>query len=670
MKLSKTKKDFAFRYPQEEKEDWAYARNRQFVLKRTDACWSSSLFSVDLGEFTLPNRDYPQQGLLFRTSGDYTKFLDTPMFKLMHEGEALELDKEDVELTPWKATYTYRSNDTTLKVTYYLSNSTLKNRAGGWIRFDIDSSLGDLDLIVSPVVDIRQMGEESPSLDQYDIEASKGVLTVSKDGKEILLGPSDKAMVETETEKWNYKLGDGYRKKSEEGIKFRGVEKEPVKAGALTYEVSGKDTVKVALACGEDLDSTDLQFFKETGPEKDEEMAEKLLDRFDLPEDDTERRFMENRIITFTKFSTREGGMEVPEAGEWWFKDVWFRDLFESLFHEMEFYRETKGDEWLKKLLTWARIYIEDGLMAAKVTEDEPVYNSIDASLLYLLCAAKYYEKTGDENFRGNMENTFESVVESLEGEDGLVRCRPEYSWTDTVVDGESTRIPDSWDVENKDKFLLPEVNALWIRLLEKYNKLYGKDKDVKGIWNSFKETFWDEKKSFVYQIVHKDGEEELKDPRESSVAVVSLSLLTDRFFGYELFEAWKVVKERLLIGRKPVFFDDGYIPFGILTKNSKKDIYLGDEQYHEAVVWPRDNPYLFRLLDSIGRDKTKKEIMRNMLDHQMSEGAVFYNQELFSLPEGQNPHETSLSSNPVPVKNPVQLWSHFLSDSVEVKKG
>jgi len=661
-----SEEDFVLRCPQEENPDWGYARNRQFILKRTDASWSSSLFSVDLHNFKMPNRDYPQQGLLFRVRDEYTKFLDAVMFKLMHEGEVIELENEDVEVTPWRATYTYSSDEAELKVTYYLAKSSLKDKAGGWVEFEVDSKHEELDLVVSPVVDIRPVGEESPSADDYGIKAKKDVLTVSKQGKEIMFGPCDKAMVQTEVEKWKYKLGDGFRQRTDEGVKFRSVEKNPLKAGLLTYEISGEDNVKMAVACGKDLDKTDLDFFRQTSYRRDIEEAEKILDRFEFSEG-KKGRFMKNRLLTLSKFSTREGGMEIPEAGDWWFKDIWFRDLFESLFQEMEFYRKVKGEEWIKKLLTWARIYLKDGIMAAKADENEPVYNSIDGSLLYLLCAAKYYEKTGDGNFKENMEKTFDSVIESLEEEDGLVRCRPEYSWLDSVVDGEATRVPDNWDVEDEERFLLPEVNALWIRVLEEYNKIYGADRDVRKAWNSFKEVFWDEKKGFIYHIVY-DGEEALKDPTESSVAVVSLALLKDYFFGYELLEAWKTVKEKLLVGRKPVFFDDGYLPFGILTKNSRKDIYLGDEEYHEAVVWPRDSPYLFTLLEKIGRKGIKEDIMKNMLDHQMSEGVVFYNQELFSLPEGENPCETSLSSNPVPVKNPVQLWSHFLPD-LQVKK-
>ncbi|GEM_PF-1508286 len=664
-----TDKEFRFAFPQEENPDWNYGRNKSFALKRTDSCWSSSLSSVERDGFVMPNRDYPQQGVVVKVSGKYTKFLDAPAFKLIHDKKTLKLEKEDVELTPWEATYTYRSGNTVLRVSYYLSKSTMKNKYGGWIKFDIDSELDDLRLVLCPLVDIRKIEEDSPPVDEYNVEAKDHILRVQRGGKDIIFGSSDETEVKPEEERWTYKLGLGYREKKND-IRFKEINRKPIRTGILTYRVSGKDSIKVGFACGKDIDKSDIQFFKGTDTQKDLEKARKMLDIFSFPNNDIERRFMKARLLSFFRFSVKEGGMEIPGAGEWWLKDVYFRDLFESIFHNMEVYRQVKGDEWLKKILTWARIYLEDGSMAIKVTEGEPSYNSTDALLLYLLCAAKFYEKTGDKNFKKSMRKTFESVVGSLnEYDDGLIRCRPDCSRIDSKIDGRSTRIPDNWDVEENGGFLLPEVNALWIRVLEKYNKIYGTGIDITKIWKSYKNTFWDGKKGFLYQIVYKEDGKNLEDRRESSVAVVSLALLKDHFFGYEIHKAWKVIEERLLVGRKPVFFDCGHMPFGILTKNSRENIYLDDDQRHEAVVWPRDCPYLFKILEKIGREKVKKQIIKNMLDHQMSEGAVFYNHGLFSLPEGENPHETSLSSNPIPVRNPIKLAPHFLSGDIEVKE-
>lgn len=105
-----------------------------------------------------------------------------------------------------------------------------------------------------------------------------------------------------------------------------------------------------------------------------------------------------------------------------------------------------------------------------------------------------------------------------------------------------------------------------------------------------------------------------------------------------------------------------------MLTKNVNDRIYFNDYQYHGAVVWLRDNPYLIKYLNIIGEERKAKEILDSNLWHQMDEEAIFYNNELFSLPEGKNPNPTKISNDPVPVKNPIQLWSHFCDDYLDKK--
>ena len=669
MVKKQNKEELKFTYPQEEKPDWGYARDRSFALKRTNACWSYSLFTVEHEDFLLPGRDYSQQGLAFRNKDEYTKFLDAVMFKLLENGRVVDLEPMKAEVTPWRATYFYENDDTELKVTYYLAQDIVGDKAGGWVRFEVESDADEIKVIASPLIDIREVEGESPEREDYETEERDGCLLVSKDGKEIGIGPSNGTEINQEDLSFNYRLEYGYREVRHDEGRFRGKEKKPTKMGEVSLDLSENKDKKLAVACGSDVTVSDLKLFREKTMDNERGAAENFLGKFKVPGNGLKERFLKARLLTLPKFSIKEGGLEVPEAGEWWFKEVWFRDLFEAIYHNTDFYRTVEGDEWIKKILTWAKVYLEDGMMPGRISGGELNYKSVDAPLLYLLCAAKYYEATGDEELKENMESTFKSIIQNLPNENGLISCRPEYSWMDSTVEGESTRIPESWDMEDEENFLLPEVNALWIKVLEKYNKIYDGAKNVKETVDKYKEVFWNEEKEFIYQLVYRGDDKELKDFTESSAGVVSIALLGDYFFGYEIRNAWEVIKNRLLVWRKPVFFDEGMMPFGVLTKNSNERIYMDDRQYHEAVVWPRDLPYLFKILERIGRDSVKEEITKNLLDHQMSEGTVLYNHELFSLPEGENPREGALSSNPVPVKNPMQLWSHFIPDIVEVNE-
>ncbi len=102
-------------------------------------------------------------------------------------------------------------------------------------------------------------------------------------------------------------------------------------------------------------------------------------------------------------------------------------------------------------------------------------------------------------------------------------------------------------------------------------------------------------------------------------------------------------------------------LPFGIVVKKSPKGSYYGDEEYHEAVVWPRDTPYLIRILRAAGEveKETVEGIQRSNLEHQMDEGFVFYNSELFSPDNGEM----------TPVKNPVQFWSQWVDPYIYIEK-
>jgi hypothetical protein len=71
----------------------------------------------------------------------------------------------------------------------------------------------------------------------------------------------------------------------------------------------------------------------------------------------------------------------------------------------------------------------------------------------------------------------------------------------------------------------------------------------------------------------------------------------------------------------------------------------------------------------SVGEEETIRQLLRNALDHQMTESAVFFNQELFSRPFGNNLNpDPETHSNPVPVKNPIQFWSQWCDALIDFR--
>jgi glycogen debranching enzyme len=126
-----------------------------------------------------------------------------------------------------------------------------------------------------------------------------------------------------------------------------------------------------------------------------------------------------------------------------------------------------------------------------------------------------------------------------------------------------------------------------------------------------------------------------------------------------------------LLVDRRLIKYGEEVLPFGIVAKNEDKRVFYGDHEYHSDTIWPRSTPYLIKLLRLLHEDKLIRDILINSLDHQMSECAIFYNQELFSRAFGNNAHpNVATSQNPVPVKNPIQLWSQWCDAYLETFVG
>ncbi|MCL5011728.1 MAG: hypothetical protein M1594_02430, partial [Candidatus Marsarchaeota archaeon] len=227
--------------------------------------------------------------------------------------------------------------------------------------------------------------------------------------------------------------------------------------------------------------------------------------------------------------------------------------------------------------------------------------------------------------------------------------------WMDATVNRRPVRIPENW--EDEEKYYLPEVNALWIRLLselEKFGKPEFKEAKEKAL-KEFREKFIENE--FISDLA---GENNGRSQIQSSAGIVSLALLEEFFSETET--------EKMLKKAESIMIKRNNQTFGVLCRNTGGEIYLNDSEYHGKTTWPRDTPYLIKALKKTGREKEIEEILLNMLDHQQNESAVMYNSELFSKTEGKNPADLE-SKNPVPVKNPIQLWSQWVQPYLEFLK-
>jgi glycogen debranching enzyme len=412
-----------------------------------------------------------------------------------------------------------------------------------------------------------------------------------------------------------------------------------------------------------------------------------------------------------------------------WYRDV-FEGLLNSFETLMRLPRE-REDIREVILSALSLQHKPSGLIQNKIPEfttHQVPYNSCDATLLCFMVANAYFRKTKDPDFASSVLACVGAAVSSFKsngkhdassfGVDGppradeatgLLLCAPHHSWIDTrtrsvqCAGGTLSRLPNRLSeqflkklcdrtvnkanieaIASSPSFFLPEINAQWISVLEgtiqmidlmtrdRSDSLFADLRLGVEAWltrakKHFKTVFWNKNNGYLFNAVLEDGA--LKDDIECEAGVTAAAILGESVFTHdELQSIWHCINQTLLRHRRLVKHGNEVLPFGIITKNENQGIFYGDDQYHSDMIWPRSTPYLIKLLRTLNRHDTARDILLNNLDHQMTECAIFYNQELFSPALGHNAHPNGTTSqNPVPVKNPIQFWSQWCDAYLEI---
>lgn len=172
-----------------------------------------------------------------------------------------------------------------------------------------------------------------------------------------------------------------------------------------------------------------------------------------------------------------------------------------------------------KDILRTFAAYEKHGLMPNLFPEgeNEPLYNTVDAALLFINCVWLYYEKTEDGDFVREMYPVMERIIEAyrtgtdygihMDG-DGLImagRGLDQVTWMDV-------RIGDILPTPRHGKPV--EINAYWynaLRIMEHLAFLQGKEPGeyarlAEQVKRSFTEQFWMEEKGCLKDLVSGTG--------------------------------------------------------------------------------------------------------------------------------------------------------------------
>ncbi|WP_051624086.1 amylo-alpha-1,6-glucosidase [Clostridium akagii] len=277
-------------------------------------------------------------------------------------------------------------------------------------------------------------------------------------------------------------------------------------------------------------------------------------------------------------------------AGYPWFTD-WGRDTmiaFTGLTLVTGRYKDAR-----EILLTFSQ-YIKNGLVPNMFPDNgqEPLYNTVDASLWYFIAVYKYLKYTGDYDFvKNNIFMHLTEIIESyMNGTDFNIGMDKKDCLL--IAGNEDTQI--TWmDVKIGNFAVTPrqgkavEINALWYNAICIYMELCRnfnvdcKNYEIikQNVVNNFIKQFWNDDKSYLYDYINENEANE--DIRPNAIIAIGLP--------------FEIVPKEFALKIIATAFEELYTIYGLRSLNTGNEKYKGqyigdtetrDLSYHQGPVW------------------------------------------------------------------------------------
>ena len=300
--------------------------------------------------------------------------------------------------------------------------------------------------------------------------------------------------------------------------------------------------------------------------------------------------------------------------------------------------------ETAKEILRTFAVNERGGLMPNLFPEggNDPLYNTVDAALLFINCVYLYYQAAGGRAFVQEMYPVMERIIKAYrEGtdygihmdEDGLIQSG-EGLWQVTWMD---VRVGDILPTPRHGKPV--EINAYWYNALCIMDEL-AETADKKAVYTQLKEKvkasfvdkFWMDDKKCLKDLV--SGTKADAQIRCNQIWAVSLT-----------FTMLDPEKEQQVV---ETVFEKLYTPYGIRTLEQEDQevhgLYQGkmedrDMAYHQGTVWtfPLGAYYLAYLKVNQYSPEAKKIVREQLevMEAAMREGCIGQLPEIY---DGENP--------------------------------
>ena len=386
-----------------------------------------------------------------------------------------------------------------------------------------------------------------------------------------------------------------------------------------------------------------------SGAEKGQENAAQITDglkayRKGLEElagfRDENARTLSKSADQFIALRASTGGMTIL-AGYPFFED-WGRDTMIALPGVCI---STGRYEDAESILRTFAAYERRGLMPNLFPEgkSDPMYNTVDAALLFINCVWLYYRASGNAGFVEEMYPVMERIIENYKAGTDYEICMDE----DCLIRAGSGLDQVTWmDVRVGDILPTPrhgkpvEINAYWynaIRIMGRFSDMLGKSDEAyeelaDKVRLSFEKEFWMEEKHCLKDVV--SGTKADTQIRCNQIWAVSMP-----------FTMLDAEKEKQVVD---TVFEKLYTPYGLRTLEEAdpefKPFYGGevlnrDLAYHQGTVWVYPlGAYYMAYLKVNGYSRDAKAYVKEQLEiveGAMREGCIGQLPEIY---DGENP--------------------------------
>lgn len=355
---------------------------------------------------------------------------------------------------------------------------------------------------------------------------------------------------------------------------------------------------------------------------------------------DENARMLSKSADQFLSLRASTGGKTIL-AGYPFFED-WGRDTMIALPGVcISVHRYEEAESILRTFAAYER----RGLMPNLFPEgkSDPMYNTVDAALLFINCVWLYYKASGCTGFVEEMYPVMERIIENYKtGTDYEIRMDEDFliqagggldqvTWMDVRV-GEILPTPRHGKPV--------EINAYWynaLRIMGSFAEMLGKSGEAyetlaDKVRESFEKQFWMEKKQCLKDLI--SGTKADTQIRCNQIWAVSMP-----------FTMLDTDKERQVVD---TVFEKLYTPYGLRTLEEVdqefKPFYGGevlnrDLAYHQGTVWAYPlGAYYMAYLKVNGYSRAAKSYVKEQLEVMegaMREGCIGQLPEIY---DGENP--------------------------------